>query len=195
MGKKRKQGTCQSKPLVNTSLYWKDCVRIDLYGKNTSCHLSRLSRFPYKSLWTAKFSNRHNISLCITGLNSIWAFKCVRERLNDNLKISHKVACERQTSLLHAHRRWRRFREEESNVCDSCSIWVLLELVRRSTQHFTNVDQEKRKIEQNLNLEPHDYRIYYVNIGLRHQYGISVADQRWWARRNVCRSQATHKDL
>ena len=25
-------------------------------------------------------------------------------------------------------------------------------------------------------LEPHDYRIYYVNIDLRHQYGISVAE-------------------
>ena len=25
-------------------------------------------------------------------------------------------------------------------------------------------------------LEPHDYRIYYVNIDLRHQYGISVTE-------------------
>ena len=28
----------------------------------------------------------------------------------------------------------------------------------------------------NLHLETHDYRIYYVNIDLRHQYGISVAE-------------------
>ena len=28
----------------------------------------------------------------------------------------------------------------------------------------------------NLYLEPHDYRIYYVNTDLRHQYGISVAE-------------------
>ena len=45
-------------------------------------------------------------------------------------------------------------------------------------------------------LEPHDYRIYYVNIDLRHQYGISVAEsqtflpakrpQRRRARRNGC---------
>ena len=28
----------------------------------------------------------------------------------------------------------------------------------------------------NLYLEPHDYRIHYVNIDLRHQYGISVAE-------------------
>ena len=42
----------------------------------------------------------------------------------------------------------------------------------------------------------HDYRIYYVNIDLRHQYGISIAEsqtfllakrpQRRRARRNVC---------
>ena len=33
---------------------------------------------------------------------------------------------------------------------------VLLELVRT---HFTKIDQEKRKIEKVLRLEPHDYRI------------------------------------
>ena len=48
----------------------------------------------------------------------------------------------------------------------------------------------------NLYLEPHDYRIHYVNIDLRHQYGIYVAEsqtfllakrpQRWRARRNGC---------
>ena len=48
----------------------------------------------------------------------------------------------------------------------------------------------------NLCLEPHDYRIYYVNSDLRHQYGISVAEsqtflrakrlQRRRARRNGC---------
>ena len=27
-----------------------------------------------------------------------------------------------------------------------------------------------------LHLEPHDYRNYYVNIDLRHQYGISVTE-------------------
>ena len=45
-------------------------------------------------------------------------------------------------------------------------------------------------------LEPHDYWIYYVNIDLRHQYGISAAEsqtfllakrpQRRRARRNGC---------
>ena len=48
----------------------------------------------------------------------------------------------------------------------------------------------------NLCLQPHDYRIYYVNIDLRHQYGISAAEsqtfllakrsQRRRARRNGC---------
>ena len=28
----------------------------------------------------------------------------------------------------------------------------------------------------NLNVKPHDYQIYYANIDLRHQYGISVTE-------------------
>jgi len=31
-------------------------------------------------------------------------------------------------------------------------------------------------------LEPHDYWIYYVNIDLRHQYGISVAESQTFLR-------------
>ena len=30
--------------------------------------------------------------------------------------------------------------------------------------NFTKIDQEKRQIEQNLHLEPHDYRFYYTLI-------------------------------
>ena len=56
------------------------------------------------------------------------------------------------------------------------SIWVLRELVGRSTQHFTKIDQKTRKNWTNLYLEPHDYWTYYVNIGLHHQYGISAAE-------------------
>ena len=54
----------------------------------------------------------------------------------------------------------------------------------------------------NLYLKPYDCRIYYVNINLRHQYGISVAEsqtflrakrpQRRRARRRMF-SQATRK--
>ena len=35
---------------------------------------------------------------------------------------------------------------------------------------------EDTKNWTNLYLETHDYRIYYVNNDLRHQYGISVAE-------------------
>ena len=34
----------------------------------------------------------------------------------------------------------------------------------------------------NLHLEPHDYRIYYVNTDLRHQYGISAAETQTFLR-------------
>ena len=74
------------------------------------------------------------------------------------------------------------------------SVWVLLELVGRWTQTF-KPKSTKRHVT-NLYLEPHDYRIYYVNIDLRHQYGISAAEsqtflhakrpQRRRARRNGC---------
>ena len=52
----------------------------------------------------------------------------------------------------------------------------------------------------NLRLEPHDYRIYYVNIDLCLRYGISVAELQTfllakrpsrWTSRNVCHSQAS----
>ena len=55
---------------------------------------------------------------------------------------------------------------------------------------------EDTKNWTNLCLEPHDYQFYYVNIDLRHQYGISAAEsqtflraklpQRLRARRNGC---------
>ena len=38
----------------------------------------------------------------------------------------------------------------------------------------------------NLLLEPHNYQIYYVNVDIRHQYGISLADsQAFGSSRNV----------
>ena len=80
---------------------------------------------------------------------------------------------------------------------------VLLELVRKRSRDFTIINQEKQD-QTNLNLEPHDYRIYYVNIDLRHQYGISVAElqtfllvkrpQQQGVRRNTY-SQATYLDI
>ena len=63
----------------------------------------------------------------------------------------------------------------------------------------TTLDQTPPEDAQNwtnVYLEPHDYRIYYVNIDLLHQYGISAAEsqtflrakkpQRRRARRNGC---------
>ena len=46
-------------------------------------------------------------------------------------------------------------------------------------QMNTTLHQNRPEDTQNwtrLYLEPHDYRIYYVNIDLRHQYGIYVAE-------------------
>ena len=54
------------------------------------------------------------------------------------------------------------------------SIWVLLELIRRWTQHFSKFDQEKRKIEQICIWNP--WLPDLLNIDLRHQYGISLAE-------------------
>ena len=35
-------------------------------------------------------------------------------------------------------------------------------------------------------MEPHNYQIYYVNVDIRHQYGISLADsQTFGSSRNV----------
>ena len=49
-----------------------------------------------------------------------------------------------------------------------------MEFACRRTQNFTKNDQAKPKIEQiNLHLEPHDYRINYVNIDLSHENEIA----------------------
>ena len=37
----------------------------------------------------------------------------------------------------------------------------------------------------NLYLEPHDYRIHYVNIDLHHQYGVSVTESQLSPSRNA----------
>ena len=52
------------------------------------------------------------------------------------------------------------------------------------TQSFTILDQEKQN-QTNVLLEPHDYWIYYVNIDLRHQYGISVVEAQTISWQNV----------
>ena len=55
------------------------------------------------------------------------------------------------------------------------SIWVLLKLIRRWTQHLTKIDQAKCKIEQISIWKPRNTG-FIINIDLHHQYGISVAE-------------------
>ena len=50
-----------------------------------------------------------------------------------------------------------------------------------NTTLYQNLPEETQTWT-NLYLEPHDYRIYYVNIDLRHQYGISVAESQTFLR-------------
>ena len=71
-----------------------------------------------------------------------------------------------------------RCKRDESLVFSKSSIWVLLQLIRRMrwTQHFTKIDQEKRKIEQICIWNPMTTEFIYVNIDLRHQYGISATE-------------------
>ena len=76
------------------------------------------------------------------------------------------------------------------------SIWVLL--IHRWTQHFSKINQEKSKIEQICIWNPHDYRILiyiismeFLLLSLRRSSSRNIP-QRRWARRNVCRSQATN---
>ena len=54
-----------------------------------------------------------------------------------------------------------------------------LSLAGARWQMNTTLHQNRPEDTQNwtnLYLEPHDYRIHYVNIDLRHQYGIYVAE-------------------
>ena len=54
-----------------------------------------------------------------------------------------------------------------------------LSLAGARWQMNTTLYQNRQEVTQNwtnLYLEPHDYRIHYVNINVRHQYGISVSE-------------------
>ena len=53
----------------------------------------------------------------------------------------------------------------------------MLELVGKRLPNFAIIDQENIK-STILHLEPHNYWVYYVNINLRQQYGISVAESK-----------------
>ena len=78
------------------------------------------------------------------------------------------------------------------------SSWVLLELVGRWTQHFSEIDHKMHKIGQIYIWNPMTtgFTVYYLSIDLRHQYGISVVEWQTFlrtkrpqwrrARRNGC---------
>ena len=80
----------------------------------------------------------------------------------------------------------------------SIKFWVLLELVGRWTQHFSKIDHKTHKIGQIYIWNPMTtgFTVYYLNIDLRHQYGISVVEWQTFlrtkrrqgqrARRNGC---------
>ena len=78
------------------------------------------------------------------------------------------------------------------------SIWVLLELIRRCTQHFSKIDQEKCKIEQICIWNPMttgfimQTLIYVISMEFlslsRRCSSLRNVPQRRWARRNLCRS-------
>ena len=84
------------------------------------------------------------------------------------------------------------------------SIWVLLELIRRWTQHFSKINQEKCKIEQICFWNPMTTAfimqtlIYVISVEFlslsRRRSSLRNIPQRRWARRNVCRSQASKND-
>ena len=55
-------------------------------------------------------------------------------------------------------------------------LWLAIYPVDSAIQFLNNRHQEIQN-RTNLHLEPHNYQIYYVNIGdLRHHYRNSVAD-------------------
>ena len=104
--------------------------------------------------------------------------------MTDKRQKATKVKCKREESLTK-----QSMFVEYSLLFSRRTIWDLLELVGRWTQHFTKIDQKTRNIG-------HDYWIFYVNIDLRHQYGISAAELQTFlhskcpqlrgARRNGC---------
>ena len=110
-------------------------------------------------------------------------------QMTDKIQKATKVKCKREESLTKQ------------------SIFVEYSLLQKRHLSFagargqinTTLYQNRPEDTQNqtnLYLELHDYQIYYVNIDLRHQYGISVAEsqtflrarrpQRRRARRNGC---------
>ena len=83
-----------------------------------------------------------------------------------------------------------------NTVFSKGKIWVFAGARGQMNTTLCQNRPEKTQNWTNLYLKPHDCQIYYANINLRHQYGISVAEsqtflrakrpQRRRARRNGC---------
>ena len=65
------------------------------------------------------------------------------------------------------------------------SIWVFARARGQMNKTLYQNRPEYTQNWENLYLEPHDCRIYYVNINLRHQYGISAAESQTFCGSNV----------
>ena len=109
--------------------------------------------------------------------------------MTDKRQEATKVKCKREESLT----------KQSIFVEYSLLLKKHLSFAGARWQMNTTLYQNRPEDTQNwtnLYLEPHDYRIYYVNIDLRHQYGISAAESQTFllakrprrrrARRNGC---------
>ena len=89
--------------------------------------------------------------------------------MTDKRQEAKKVKCKGEESLT-----------KQSIFVEYSLLWKKhLSLAGARWQMNTTLHQNRQEVTQNwtnLYLEPHDYRIHYVNINVRHQYGISVAE-------------------
>ena len=109
--------------------------------------------------------------------------------MTDKRQKAKKVKCKREESLTKQSIFLENSLLQKKHLSFAGARWQMNTTLHQNrpedTQNWTN-----------LYLEPHDYRIYYVNIDLRHQYGISVAESQTFlrtkrpqwqrARRNRC---------
>ena len=76
----------------------------------------------------------------------------------------------------------------------SKSIWVLLELIGRWTQHFTKIDQEKCKIEQICIWNPMTVPDLLCKHYLCHQNGISLIELQTFFLAKHCQQQGVRRN-
>ena len=97
-------------------------------------------------------------------------------RMTDKRRKAAKVKCKRGESITY----------KTVNICGTYSspeeafefCWISFTDEHNSLPKSTRWNVKLNK----LHLEPHDYGIYYVNIDLRHQCGISVTESKTFLR-------------